>query len=92
MYLMLGMPGTGLEAVKKGIDFAYSLGAKVSLSEFSPVPGTKIVGTSKKYLEEPLLQNNSVYPSFALLEWSDILSIKHEAHQLNFSLKDSNIS
>ncbi len=87
VYLMLGAPGSNIEEVKEGVDFVHSLGGKISLSEFSPIPGTKMAENFNGIDEEPLLQNNSFFPSFALSEWKDIRSVKEKAVCLNASLR-----
>ncbi|MCL1972561.1 MAG: radical SAM protein [Endomicrobia bacterium] len=40
-YLLIGMPRQKLEDVKNSIKFTHELGSKVSLSEYSVIPGTK---------------------------------------------------
>ena len=40
-YLLIGMPGQKLEEVENSIKFTHELGSKVSLSEYSIIPGTK---------------------------------------------------
>ena len=91
VYLMLGAPGSNLKEVNEGMDFIHSLGGKVSLSEFSPVPGTKMAESFKEIYKEPLLQNNSLFPAFSLSEWKDIYSIKKTALKLNNSFKQESI-
>ncbi|MBL7073532.1 MAG: radical SAM protein [Candidatus Omnitrophica bacterium] len=86
VYLMLGAPGDSLEDVKDSIEFVNSLGGKVSLSEFSPIPGTPAAAKFTKTLKEPLLQNNSIFPLFDQTKWKDIRFLKHYAHELNSSL------
>ncbi|MFA6636403.1 MAG: B12-binding domain-containing radical SAM protein [Candidatus Omnitrophota bacterium] len=65
-YLMLGVPGSSFEDIQESVEFVNSLGCKVSLSEFSPVPGTILA--DKVTLEktdpqktDPLLENNTVF-------------------------------
>jgi hypothetical protein len=82
-YILLGAPSDGFDSVKKTIDFAHSLGARVSLSEYSPVPGTEMAKKSGPVFDEPLLQNNSVYSSVNTAEWEQIHSIKNYARRLN---------
>lgn len=86
VYLMLGAPGDSLEDVKDSIEFVNSLGGKVSLSEFSPIPGTPAAEKFTEVLKEPLLQNNSIFPLFDQAKWKDIRFLKHYAHELNSSL------
>ncbi len=87
VYLMLGAPGSNIKEVREGVEFVHSLGARISLSEFSPIPGTKMAENFNGINEEPLLQNNSFFPSFALSEWKDIHSVKEKAVCLNASLR-----
>ncbi|MEA3489866.1 MAG: radical SAM protein [Candidatus Omnitrophota bacterium] len=86
VYLMLGAPGSDLDDIKESINFTNSLGAKISLSEFSPVPGTFMAEDFRDTFEEPLLQNNSVFPSFPLSEWEEVRSIKENARRMNLKL------
>jgi radical SAM superfamily enzyme YgiQ (UPF0313 family) len=88
VYLMLGMPGTDLGDVAESIDLVYSLGARISLSEFSPIPGTVMGAPFREALSEPLLQNNSVFPTFSITEWDEVNALKKRAHELNSSFSD----
>ncbi len=86
VYLMLGVPGSSIENVSEDIEFVHSLGAKISLSEFSPIPGTAMGEGSGAAMEEPLLQNNSVFPSFNISEWEKVRAVKEKAVKLNRAL------
>ncbi|MGD2278969.1 MAG: radical SAM protein [Candidatus Omnitrophota bacterium] len=83
VYLMLGAPGCTTEEVEEGARFIHSLGAKISLSEFSPIPGTAMAEDFKEARIEPLLQNNSIFPSFSLAEWESVQKLKDKAKKLN---------
>ncbi len=67
-YLLLGLPGQEVEAVRRSIGYVRSLGAKVKLAEFSPIPGTPLFDEACRLVPElavePLLQNNSVYAPY----------------------------
>ena len=67
-YILLGLPGQSTESVKDTIKFVRGCGGKPKLAEFSPIPGTKSFAEAAKklpaLLDEPLLQNNSVYSSW----------------------------
>jgi len=89
VYLMLGMPGISIEDVDKSLDFVHSLGGRISLSEFTPVSGTVLSKGFPEALEEPLLQNNSVFPAYALEEWGDVQKVKRKATELNRRLVSS---
>lgn len=66
VYLIMGLPDQSPDEVQAGIDYIHSLGAKVSLSSFSPIPGTADweMATQKFNFpdNDPLLTNKSVYP------------------------------
>jgi radical SAM superfamily enzyme YgiQ (UPF0313 family) len=58
------LPGQPPEEVEENIKIISEFGIRVSLSEFSPIPGTplgnKVIEQYKLY--DPLLTNNSVFP------------------------------
>ncbi|MGB2600651.1 MAG: radical SAM protein [Candidatus Omnitrophota bacterium] len=83
VYLMLGVPGSDAKDTMESIDRVHSLGAKISLSEFSPVSGTKLASSFTEAHKEPLYQNNSAFPSFDISEWDEIKAIKAYARKLN---------
>ncbi len=70
-YILAGLPGQRAEEVESTIRHVTSLGVRASVSEYSPVPGTRLwpasVAASRFPIEEePLYQNNSVMA----LQWS----------------------
>ncbi|MBD3426655.1 MAG: radical SAM protein [Candidatus Omnitrophica bacterium] len=86
VYLMLGMPGTSISDVKRSVDLVHSLGAKVSLSEYSPVPGSTKTPCFTADEKDPLYQNNSIFPTFCASEWGQVKKIKEYTRQLNTKL------
>jgi len=61
-YIIMGLPGQDPDDVKETADVAFDAGSRVSLSAFSPVPGTRLyVKSGITEGGDPLLQNNSVY-------------------------------
>ena len=67
VYVLMGLPGQSLEEVVESMIFVASLGAKVRLTSFSPIPGTvEWIRAVKEYGfpedADPLLTNNSIYP------------------------------
>jgi len=66
VYLMYGLPGQGLNEVKEGVELLKSLNVHINLTEFSPIPNTKMwnelltKGIISKDIDL-LLTNNSVY-------------------------------
>ncbi len=66
VYLMYGLPGQGLDEVKEGVELLKSLNVHINLTEFSPIPNTKMWNEliSKGIISKDidlLLTNNSVY-------------------------------
>ena len=87
-YLLVGHKYQKLEDIKKSIDFVHSLGAKVSLSEYSPIPLTKDwEKIDEKYKKDPLYQNNTYYTLNNNI--IDIQQIKLYAKELNKKLQSS---
>ncbi|MEN8264515.1 MAG: B12-binding domain-containing radical SAM protein [Nitrospirota bacterium] len=66
VYLMYGLPGQSLDEVDESVNFLKSLGVRINLNEFSPIPGTKnwdeliSRGIITRDID-PLLTNNSVF-------------------------------
>ena len=82
IYLLLGFPQQNLEELKKDIEFLHRLGAKISLAEYSPTPGTRLFEEYKEELKEPLLHNNSIFYFFNK-EMEKLFEIKNFTRQLN---------
>ena len=83
VYLLLGYPGQDLSRLKKDLEFLNRLGVKVALAEFSPVPHTAIFETYGKDLDEPLLQNNSIFGGCEKEKMQEFWKIKNYAKALN---------
>lgn len=69
-YVLAGLPGQEAAQVEESIRFARARGIRISIAEFSPVPGSPLwedcVKTSELPLaEEPLYHNNCFFP----MEW-----------------------
>jgi radical SAM superfamily enzyme YgiQ (UPF0313 family) len=68
-YVIFGLPNQPLEEVYESILFVNSLGIKVSLASFSPIPGTvdyerAIAQGLLPRNPDPLITNNSIYPLY----------------------------
>jgi radical SAM superfamily enzyme YgiQ (UPF0313 family) len=66
VYVIMGLPGQNQEEVINSMIFVNSLGAKIYLSLFSPIPGTKDWDRSIEFYNmppdiDPLLTNNSIF-------------------------------
>lgn len=86
VYLLLGFPGQNLNDLRKDVEFLNSLGARVSLAEFSPVPGTVLFEEYPKEFNEPLLQNNSIFGFFQNDKIRTFWEIKNFVRELNKKL------
>ena len=70
VYILAGLPRQDWREVEESVRFAAGFGVKVSLAEYSPVPGTPLWKESVKLCslpleEEPLYHNNT----FFSMEW-----------------------
>jgi len=67
-YILVGLPGQNIDDILRSIDYVKSLGGRPKITEFSPIPGTKMYELALKdcpqLAEEPLLHNNTVYASW----------------------------
>jgi radical SAM superfamily enzyme YgiQ (UPF0313 family) len=69
VYVMIGRPNQSEDEVVASIRFVHGCGARVSLSQFSPIPGTVDYERAVAHglcPDEPLLANKSVYPLRAM--------------------------
>jgi radical SAM superfamily enzyme YgiQ (UPF0313 family) len=83
-YLILGLPGQDLMKFKKDVDLVHTLGLKIRLSEYAVVPGSRDSSTfDDEVLAEPLLHNNSIFPSFPESGWKEIFRIKNYVKNIN---------
>lgn len=84
-YLMLGMPGQAPEEVENTVRFAHACGARVSLSEYSPIPGTRDWQEAAGFLlsDDPLWHNNSVFPALKPEERFEANRVKQLAVKMN---------
>jgi radical SAM superfamily enzyme YgiQ (UPF0313 family) len=91
VYLMYGLPGQGLDEVREGVKFIKSLGVRIYLTEFSPIPGTECwreleeKGVVSKETD-PLLTNNSVF-SYLYSGYGP-----HEIDRLKLEVKEYNFT
>jgi radical SAM superfamily enzyme YgiQ (UPF0313 family) len=62
-YLIVGHPCGDEQSVEESMYFAHTLGIRVMLSEFSPIPGTPDGEICRRWLDldEPLWHNKSAF-------------------------------
>ena len=64
-YILAGLPGQNPSAIANSIRHVLALGATPKLAEFSPIPQTVLfaeaIKSTPQLLDEPLLQNNTIY-------------------------------
>lgn len=63
-YAMLGHPKSDIQQVEESMHFAHSLGIRIMLADFSPIPGTPDGERCRQYtdLDEPLNHNKTAFP------------------------------
>jgi len=83
-YLILGHPRFEIQAIEESMKFVNSLGVKIMLAEFSPIPGTPDSRLCEKYIDlsEPLLHSKTAFP-IILLGSEKINRIKDMCRKLN---------
>ena len=87
VYLLLGAPGSSEESMLTSIELVHKLGAQISLSEFSPIPGTILGNRYPEAIAEPLLQNNTIFPAVSSEMMPIIERLKKTARKLNGELR-----
>lgn len=87
-YLLVGLPGQGVEEVRRSIRFVVDCGAHPFLAEYSPIPETGLWGDALKTSpfnlgEDPLFHNNSILPCRSdKLSWEDLYQLKNETKSI----------
>ena len=92
VYLMYGLPGQSLDEVREGVSFIRSLGMRINLTEYSPLPQTKSFKAliNQGIISEntdPLLLNNTVFSSiFSGYDHRELQQLKLDVIQYNREL------
>jgi radical SAM superfamily enzyme YgiQ (UPF0313 family) len=83
-YLIVGHPNGAEQDFVRSMDFAHSLGIRVMLSEFSPIPGTPDGEDCRRWvdLDEPLWHNKTAFTT-RMLGKGEINRLKNRANALN---------
>ncbi|MHC5136468.1 MAG: B12-binding domain-containing radical SAM protein [Planctomycetota bacterium] len=89
-YEMVGHPLGSVQQLEESMRFANSLGIRVMLSDFSPIPGTPDGELCRKYtdLDEPLNHNKTAFP-IRFLGFDEVNYYKDLCRALNRSLQES---
>lgn len=86
-YLLAGMPGMSFKSVEQSILYVAKTGVKISLAEFSPIPGTKM----EENLPDPLFTNNTVYYHYKKKE-KEMVRVKKLAKEVNKRIDSEDLS
>jgi len=67
VYILFGLPGQDLDNVRQAIDHVRSFGFRPHLAHYTPIPGSPMFGQACQaspypLADEPLFQNNSIWP------------------------------
>lgn len=89
-YLIVGSPNSAEQAVEDSMNLAHTLGIKVMLSEFSPIPGTPDGEQCHRWidLDEPLWHSKTAF-TLHRLGAAQINRLKRLASELNHQLRKS---
>lgn len=85
-YIIIGHPLTDDQHVEESIGFVNQLGIGVTLSEFSPIPGTPDGEACRRWvnLDEPLCHNKTAFTLWSMGH-KEVNRLKNIASQLNCS-------
>ena len=86
-YLIIAHPQAAQQDVEASMRFAHSMGIRLMLSEFSPIPGTPDGERCRQWvdLDEPLWHNKTVFPLLCLGA-AEVQRLKMLCRQLNHQL------
>jgi len=92
VYVMMGLPDQGMDEVVDSINYVHSLGARVNLASFSPIPGTEewrkaISAGVWSAQNDLLLSNTSIFPVWSkTMGYDRALALTNHAKNLNEEL------
>lgn len=84
VYLLCGLPGQPLSELEQTIEEVKTLGLRPRLAEYSPLPNTALWEEACRFsrfplAEEPLFQNNSLWPGLNPFSWETVQALKDSA-------------
>lgn len=86
--VLMGMPEQSLSEVESTLNFVHSLGARIFLEEYAPVPGTTAFAECGLAGADPLEHNNSIFPFYGPELYAECQKVKDLSHELNRRLKE----
>lgn len=87
VYILIGLPGQDINEIKHSVNFVKDMKVRISLEEYSPIPGTPDYKRSGlKPDADPLLHNNSIFPIYQG-EYKKFQNIKDLVHCINASIR-----
>lgn len=92
-YILYGLPEEDFERLEKSLSFLEELGISPFLAEYSPIPGTALFNKIKDFSpypleEEPLFQNNTIFPLFKNPPWEKIQKLKDYARKIRAKIAE----
>lgn len=87
-YLIVGHPDSDEQDIEESIQLAHSLGIRVMLSEFSPIPGTPDGEQCRRWvdLDEPLWHNKAAFTALRL-GTAEVNRLKRLVNEVNQRLE-----
>ncbi|MCP4265996.1 MAG: radical SAM protein [Candidatus Brocadiaceae bacterium] len=91
VYVLIGMPGQAVKEVVDSIEYINRLGAKIKLTEYSPVPGTDEFQDASRLcpevITEPLSHNKSTFATVGMgVDYKTFDDVKALTNRLNAGL------
>ena len=86
-YLIVGHPETEAQEIERSMRIVHSMGIRIMLSEYSPIPGTPDGEKCREWvnLDEPLFHNKTAF-SISYLGSERLQSLKDLSTRLNSEL------
>ncbi len=98
VYVMMGLPGQGVDEVIDSIDYVHSFGVKVNLASFSPIPGTSewrraVAQGLWADSDDLLLSNTTIFPIWSrTIGYNEAFHVAQYAKAMNEKLSNSGMN
>ena len=91
VYILMGLPDQSFDEIVDTMRYVNSIGGKIKLTQYSPVPGTKEFQRAKQLcpdiVEEPLAHNNSTFSTIGMgIDHKAVQELKSLAGRLNMKV------